>query len=175
MTTTIQAQDAMVSAMYGAIGAPVVAGRAFMELGGKIGNDTRASVGEMSFDDPTAAGQLFVDLGEKITFDTLATLAGMAATDEWVAAGREMTGQLQESKMLEQVQTTMEVEIEQIQDTVGVLREQLEDALVTWRDQFAPSVQRPTLWIRTPASCKISISAISLKSLISGPKRTGFE
>ena len=63
MTTTIQAQEAAVSAMYGALGAPLVAGRAFMELGGKIGTDTRASVGEMTFDDPSAAWQQFIELG----------------------------------------------------------------------------------------------------------------
>ena len=36
--------------MYGAIGAPLVAGRRFKELGEKIGSDTRSTVGEMNFD-----------------------------------------------------------------------------------------------------------------------------
>ena len=70
MTTTFLPQDAAATAMYGAIGAPLVAGRRFKELGEKIGSDTRSTVGEMNFDDPSATGQLFIVLGGKITFDT---------------------------------------------------------------------------------------------------------
>jgi len=144
----MQAQEAATTAMYAALGAPLVTGRKFIELGEKIGSETRETFGDFEFDDPTATRKLFMDLSGKITYDTLTTLSAMAAFTEWVDAGREVTGQLQENlydrKVIEQVQHTVEEEIEQIQDTVGVLREQLEDAMSTWRDQFAPSVRRPS-------------------------------
>ena len=147
MATPMQAQDAAKTAMYAALGVPLVTGRAFMQLGEKIGADARTTFGEIEFDDPSATGKLFVDLSGKLTVDTLTALSGLADLAAWVTAGREMTGQIQENihdrKMIEQVQNTVEDEIEQIQDTVGVLREQLEEALTSWRDQFAPSVRRP--------------------------------
>jgi hypothetical protein len=148
MATPMQAQEAATTAMYAALGAPLVTGRRFIELGEKIGADARESFGDLEFDDPMATRKLFMDLSGKITYETLTTLSAMAAFNEWVEAGREVTGQIQENlqdqKVIEQVQHTVEEEIEQIQDTVGVLREQLEDAMSTWRDQFAPSVRRPS-------------------------------
>ena len=73
------------------------------------------------------------------------------------AAGREVTGAIRESKVVEQIQESVDliqeanvveqiqvkVDVDQFQERVEVLREQLETALHNWREQFTPGVAGP--------------------------------
>ena len=83
------------------------------------------------------------------------------------AAGRELTGSIRESHMVEQLQEGVEhiqeakvieqiqdkVDVDQFQERVEILREQLETTLHNWREQFTPGVSapKPAEVTKTPA------------------------
>jgi len=80
---------------------------------------------------PIVTGRKLRELGTRIAGD----LAGEA--EVWEAEGRKLTGQIQESKVVEQVQSR--VDVDQIQEQVEKLRDQLEHVLVNWRHGFKPN------------------------------------
>jgi uncharacterized protein (DUF885 family) len=98
---------------------------------------------------PMVAGRKFIDFGTDLFTET--------SLEDLEAAGREVTGAIRDSKMVEQIQDSVEqiqdsnvveqiqvkVDVDQFQERVEVLREQLEKALHNWRDQFSPGVAGP--------------------------------
>jgi hypothetical protein len=80
---------------------------------------------------PVVTGRKLRDLGTKI--------AGELAIEAevWEAEGRKLTGQIQESKVVEQVQAR--VDVDQLQEQVEKLRDQLETVLANWRTGFKPN------------------------------------
>jgi len=91
---------------------------------------------------PMVAGRKMKDFGSELFFST--TVADLET------AGREVTGSIKESKVVEQIQEMKVVEqiqekvdVDQFQEKVEVLREQLETTLNNWREQFTPGVAAP--------------------------------
>lgn len=80
---------------------------------------------------PVLVGQKARDFGKSVL--------GELSFDDFETAGRDFTGHLQDSKVVEQLQETMDME--QFQDRVDGLREQLESLLSNWRDQFDATVK----------------------------------
>jgi len=80
---------------------------------------------------PVVTGRKLRHLGARIAGD-LAT-----ETEVWEAEGRKLTGQIQESKVVEQVQSR--VDVDQLQEQVEKLRDQLEGVLANWRHGFKPN------------------------------------
>ncbi len=92
---------------------------------------------------PMVAGRKIKDFGTELFLST--------SVDDLEAAGREVTGSIKESKVVEQIQELNVVEqiqekvdVDQFQEKVEVLREQLETTLHNWREQFTPGVAAPT-------------------------------
>ena len=92
----------------------------------------------------TAGKALYTLLGAPVVTsrklrDFGARVAGDFAdeTVAWEAEGRKLTGQIQESKVVDQVQ--QRVDYEQLQEQVEKLRDQLETVLVNWRVGFTPA------------------------------------
>ena len=81
---------------------------------------------------PVVTGRKIRDLGSRIAGD----LASEA--EVWEAEGRKLSGQIQESKVVEQVQSR--VDVDQLQEQVEKLRDQLEGELANWRHGFRPAV-----------------------------------
>lgn len=98
---------------------------------------------------PMIAGRKVKEFGTELFIAT--------SIDDLEAAGREVTGSIKESKVVEQIQDGVEqiqeskvveqiqekVDVDQFQEKVDVLREQLETALHNWREQFTPGVASP--------------------------------
>jgi len=98
---------------------------------------------------PMVAGRKMKEFGTDLFIAT--------SVDDLEAAGREVTGSIKESKVIEQIQDGVEqiqeskvveqiqekVDVDQFQEKVEVLREQLETALHNWREQFTPGVAAP--------------------------------
>ena len=98
---------------------------------------------------PMVAGRKFKEFGTDLFTDT--------SLEDLEAAGREFTGAIRDSKMVEQIQESVDliqeakvveqlqvrVDVDQFQERVEVLREQLETALHNWREQFTPGVAGP--------------------------------
>ncbi len=87
---------------------------------------------------PVVTGRKLRDFGMRVAVD----LAGEAGV--WEEEGRKLTGQIQDSKVVEQAidrveQVQERVDVEQIQEQVEKLRDQLEHVLVTWRIGFNPT------------------------------------
>lgn len=80
---------------------------------------------------PVVTGRKLRELGSRLAGD-LAVEA-----EAWEVEGRKLTGQIQESKVVEQVQAR--VDVDQIQEQVEKLRDQLEAALTNWRTGFKPN------------------------------------
>jgi hypothetical protein len=85
---------------------------------------------------PLVTGRKIKDLGSRLAADYSSTV------DEWVEAGRELTGHVRESKVVEQVQSR--VDVEQLQAQVEKLRDQLETVLANWRKQFMSASEGST-------------------------------
>jgi hypothetical protein len=80
---------------------------------------------------PVVTGRKLRELGTRIAGD-LATEA-----EVWETEGRKLTGQIQESKVVEQVQARVDVDM--LQEQVEKLRDQLETVLTNWRSGFKPN------------------------------------
>jgi hypothetical protein len=105
---------------------------------------------------PMVAGRKMKEFGTELFIAT--------SIDDLEAAGREVTGSIKESKVVEQIQDGVEqiqeskvveqiqekVDVDQFQEKVEILREQLETALHNWREQFTPGVAAPKP-VKTPA------------------------
>jgi hypothetical protein len=98
---------------------------------------------------PMVAGRKFIDFSTDLLTET--------SLEDLETAGREVTGAIRDSKMVEQIQESVDliqeakvveqlhvkVDVDQFQERVEVLREQLETALHNWREQFTPGVAGP--------------------------------
>ena len=98
---------------------------------------------------PMVAGRKFIDFSSDLLNET--------SLEDLETAGREVTGAIRDSKMVEQIQESVDliqevkvveqlhvkVDVDQFQERVEVLREQLETALHNWREQFTPGVAGP--------------------------------
>jgi len=98
---------------------------------------------------PMVAGRKFIDFSTDLFTET--------SLEDLETAGREVTGAIRESKMVEQLQESVDliqevkvveqiqvkVDVDQFQERVEILREQLETALHNWREQFTPGVAGP--------------------------------
>ena len=91
---------------------------------------------------PMVAGRKFIDFSTDLLTET--------SLEDLETAGREVTGAIRESKVVEQIQEVkvveqlqVKVDVDQFQERVEVLREQLETALHNWREQFTPGVAGP--------------------------------
>jgi len=98
---------------------------------------------------PMVAGRKFIDFSNDLLTET--------SLEDLETAGREVTGAIRESKVVEQIQESVDliqeakvveqlqvkVDVDQFQERVEVLREQLETALHNWREQFTPGVAGP--------------------------------
>ena len=98
---------------------------------------------------PMVAGRKFIDFSTDLLTET--------SLEDLETAGREVTGAIRESKVVEQIQESVDliqevkvveqlqvkVDVDQFQERVEVLREQLETALHSWREQFTPGVAGP--------------------------------
>lgn len=98
---------------------------------------------------PMVAGRKFIDFSTDLLTET--------SLEDLETAGREVTGAIRESKVVEQIQESVDliqevkvveqlqvkVDVDQFQERVEVLREQLETALHNWREQFTPGVAGP--------------------------------
>ena len=86
----------------------------------------------------TAERVFYAAVGAPVLIGQKAREFGMAVLNEsfedFEAAGREFAAYLQENKVVEQIQDS--VDVEQFQEKVDQLRDQLESLLVSWRDQF---------------------------------------
>ncbi len=82
---------------------------------------------------PVVTGRKMRELGRRFATETA------AAVDEWAAAGEDVAQRLADRKVVEQVQT--KVDVEQLQAQVERLRDQLEHVLVSWRENFAPAAR----------------------------------
>jgi hypothetical protein len=100
-------KDLVTKTVYAAIGAPVVFGRKVKAYAEKAG-----------------------ELGPKVTEGAQHTF------EEWAEEGEKFTKGLQDSSVVEEVQSR--VDLEKVQDRVEKLRDQLEASMTTWREGFAP-------------------------------------
>jgi len=100
-------KDLVTKTVYAAIGAPVVFGRKVKTFAEKA-----------------------TDLGPKVTEGAQHTF------EEWAEEGEKFTKGLQDSSVVEEVQSR--VDLDKVQDRVEKLRDQLETSMTTWREGFAP-------------------------------------
>jgi len=84
------------------------------------------------------------------------------------AAGRDFATHLQDSKVVEQIQDTMDVEL--FQEKVDLLREQLETLLISWRDQFDLNKESVKIEVEDPAPKKTATT--TKKKATSTAKKT---
>ena len=86
----------------------------------------------------TAQRMFYAAVGAPVIIGQKAREFGLAVFNEsfedFESAGREFATYLQDNKVVEQIQES--VDVEQFQEKVDSLREQLESLLVSWRDQF---------------------------------------
>ncbi|HZJ48309.1 MAG TPA: hypothetical protein VFD97_04645 [Acidimicrobiia bacterium] len=120
---------------------------------------------------PVVAGRKMKEFGTELFIGT--------SVDDLEAAGREMTGSIKHSKVVEQIQERVEViqeikvveqiqekvDVEQFQEKVGILREQLETTLHNWREQFTPVVTAPK-----PVKVQVKVETATPKK--TAPKAT---
>lgn len=143
MTTIMETQkENAVKVFYVAVGTPVVTGRKTKDLGTELRSE--ASIADLG-----GASRIIMDFGTQLFMET--SIADLEA------AGREMSGSIRESHVVEQLQDGVEhiqeakvieqiqekVDVDQFQEKVEILREQLETTLNNWRDQFTPGVSAP--------------------------------
>jgi len=143
MTTVMDTQkENVMKAFYVAVGTPVVTGRKTKDFGSDM-------VAEASIADLGGTSRMVMDFGTQLFMET--------SIAELEAAGREFSGSIRESNMVEQFQDGVEhiqeakvieqfqekVDVEQFQEKVEILREQLEETLHNWREQFTPGVAAP--------------------------------
>ncbi len=100
-------KDLVTKTVYAAIGAPLVVGRKFKAYADKA-----------------------TELGPKVTEGAQHTF------EEWADEGEKFTKGLQDSSVVEEVQSR--VDLDKVQDRVEKLRDQLENSMTTWREGFAP-------------------------------------
>jgi hypothetical protein len=100
-------KDLATKTLYAAIGAPVVFGRK-----------------------AKAYAEKATELGPKVTEGAQHTF------EEWAEEGEKFTKGLQDSSVVEEVQSR--VDLDKVQDRVEKLRDQLEHSMTTWREGFAP-------------------------------------
>ena len=100
-------KDLVTKTIYAAIGAPVVFGRKFKVYAEKAS-----------------------EFGPKVTEGAQHTF------EEWADEGEKFTKGLQDSSVVEEVQSR--VDLDKVQDRVEKLRDQLETSMTTWREGFAP-------------------------------------
>mgnify|MGYP003572516871 CR=1 FL=1 len=100
-------KDLVTKTFYAAVGAPVVFGRKFKAYAEKA-----------------------TELGPKVTEGAQHTF------QEWADEGEKFTKGLQDSSVVEEVQSR--VDLDKVQDRVEKLRDQLEQSMTTWREGFAP-------------------------------------
>jgi hypothetical protein len=100
-------KDLVTKTVYATIGAPVVIGR-------KV----------------KAYAEKATELGPKVTEGAQHTF------EEWAEEGEKFTKGLQDSSVVEEVQSR--VDLDKVQDRVEKLRDQLETSMTTWREGFAP-------------------------------------
>jgi hypothetical protein len=100
-------KDIATKTIYAAIGAPVVFGRKVKAYAEKV-----------------------TEIGPKVTE------GAQHAFDEWAEEGEKFTKGLQDSSVVEEVQSR--VDLDKVQDRVEKLRDQLEHSMTTWREGFAP-------------------------------------
>jgi len=100
-------KDLVTKTIYAVIGAPVVFGRKIKAYADKAG-----------------------ELGPKVTE------GAQHAFEEWAEEGEKFTKGLQDSSVVEEVQSR--VDLDKVQDRVEKLRDQLETSMTTWREGFAP-------------------------------------
>ena len=130
---------------------------------------------------PMVAGRKFVDFSTDLFTET--------SLEDLETAGREVTGAIRDSKVVEQIQESVDliqeakvveqlhvkVDVDQFQERVEVLREQLETALHNWREQFTPGVAGPQpvkveVEAETPAPKKTTAKKTTVKKTT--PKTT---
>ena len=143
MTTVMDTQkENVMKAFYVAVGTPVVTGRKTKDFGSDM-------IAEASIVDLGGTSRMVMDFGTQLFMET--------SIAELEAAGREFSGSVRESNMVEQFQDGVEhiqeakvieqiqekVDVEQFQEKVEILREQLEETLHNWREQFTPGVSAP--------------------------------
>jgi hypothetical protein len=103
-------KDLVTKTIYAAIGAPVVFGRKVKVYAEKA-----------------------TEFGPKVTEGAQHTF------EEWAEEGEKFTKGLQDSSVVEEVQSR--VDLDKVQDRVEKLRDQLEHSMTTWREGFAPGGQ----------------------------------
>lgn len=99
------------TAMYAAVGAPIVAARAL---------NTRLETLRREME---SRGEGLGDRAQQLL-------------DEWSREGRQAMGKVSEGKMVDEFAS--KVDFDQARQQVGKLRDQLEDVLGTWRTSFRP-------------------------------------
>ena len=143
MTTVMDTQkENVMKVFYVAVGTPVVTGRKTKDFGSDL--ITEGSVADLG-----GTSRMVMEFGTQLFMET--------SIAELEAAGREFSGSIRESNMVEQFQDGVEhiqeakvieqiqekVDVEQFQEKVEILREQLEVTLNNWREQFTPGVAAP--------------------------------
>ena len=99
------------SALYAAVGAPVVAAR-------KVGDKTNEVYGKLN---EKASG--YSETANK-------------AIDGWAVEGEKVVVRVKDGKVVDEI--TSKVDLDQAKEQVSKLRDQLEDMLATWRSSFRP-------------------------------------
>lgn len=110
---------------------------------------------------PVVVGQKAKDFGRSVFNDS--------SFDDFESAGREFTGHLQESKVIEQLQDSMDME--QFSDKVDGLRDQLESLLSNWREQFDATVKSPDS-VKIEVEDEVEKARSSAKKTASTAKKT---
>jgi hypothetical protein len=106
--TMESSKDLATKTIYAAIGAPVVFGKKIKTYYESVS-----------------------DLGPKMADGAQHTF------DEWATEGEKFTKSLQDTSVVEEVQSR--VDLDKVQDRVEKLRDQLETSMTTWREGFAPA------------------------------------
>jgi hypothetical protein len=130
-------------ALYASVGAPVVAGRRARSFGSKLaGYGTKVADGFS------------------------------ARYDVWVEEGEGVAKQIQDRKVVGEIQE--KVDIEQIQERVGKLRDQLDHTMVQWRDSFTPATKpaQPKPAPKPDAAPKTAKKAVDTKAKKPAAKKT---
>ncbi len=112
---------------------------------------------------PVLVGQKARDFGKSVF--------GELTFDDFETAGRDFTGHLQENRVVEQLQETMDME--QFQDRVDGLREQLESLLSNWREQFDATVKTSEkIEVDEPEKAKKAAATAKKKTTTTAKKST---
>jgi hypothetical protein len=114
----------------------------------------------------TAERMFYAAVGAPVVFGQKARDFGKAlfseSFEDLESAGREFAAHLQDNKVVEQIQES--VDVEQFQDKVEALREQLESLLASWRDQFDARSEPVTIEVDKEVPKKTSAAKKTSKS-----------